>query len=349
MVVRSHKGQYSMIYDYLNELRISNPGSTTILMLDNRVFMRLYICLAACKQGYKSVGVDANDSLYPIAYDVVEAENQSAWYWFLSLLATDLEIESNHNITFILDKYKFIIKKQGLMEALEEVFHSATHRTGVRHLYNNFKNSANFKGKQLKDLLWKAARATYHKEFEDAMVELKVVSNDAFNWLNGKDPSQWSKSHFSSFCKSDMLLSNLSECFNKMILKDRYKPILTLMEMVRTKIMQKIAMKKEEADKCWPTHAGGYNYQVSAGPSNQHAANLESQTCSCRKWDITVIEPKLRRPPGRPKKKRVKDLDEPSNSTGKFTKRGLQCNALSVAKQAIIKGHAREKLVVTFL
>ncbi|KAK8695590.1 hypothetical protein V6N13_000743 [Hibiscus sabdariffa] len=172
MIVGSHKGQYSMIYDYLNELRISNSGSTTILMLDNRVFMRLCICLAACKQGYKSgcrpiisidgchlkgyfggtffaaVGVDANDSLYPIAYAVVEAENQSAWYWFLSL---------------------------GLMEALAEVFPSATHRTCVRHLYNNFKNSTNFKGKHLKDLLWKAARATYQKEFEDAMAELKAV------------------------------------------------------------------------------------------------------------------------------------------------------------------------------
>ncbi|KAK8594980.1 hypothetical protein V6N13_015889 [Hibiscus sabdariffa] len=396
MVVGSHKGQYSMIYDYLNELRISNPGSTTILMLDNRVFMRLYTCLAACKQGYKSgcrpiisidgchlkgyfggtflaaVGVDANDSLYPIAYVVVEAENQFAWYWFLLLLATDLEIESNHNITFISDK------QNGLMEALAEVFPSATHRTCVRHLYNNFKNSTNFKGKHLKDLLWKAGRATYQKEFEDAMAELKVVSNDAFNWLNGKDPSQWSKSHFPSFYKSDMLLSNLSECFNKMILEARDKPILTLMEMVRTKIMQKIATKKEEADKCWPTHAGGYNYQVSVGPSNQHAVNLESQTCSCRKWDITgipcihvvsvmihknqrpesfvdpcyrvttqqqiyshfitpmkdpnqwvhdtscepVIEPKLRRPPGRPKKKGVKEVDEPSNSTARFTKRG---------------------------
>ncbi|KAL4341237.1 hypothetical protein GQ457_08G035830 [Hibiscus cannabinus] len=364
MVVGSHKGQYSMIYDYLNELRISNPGSTTILMLDNRVFMRLYTCLVACKQ---AVGVDANDSLYPIAYAVVEAENQSAWYWFLLLLATDLEIESNHNITFISDKQK------GLMEALAEVFPSATHRTCVRHLYNNFKTSVNFKGKHLKDLLWKATRATYQNEFEDAMAELKAVSNDAFNWLNGNDPSQWSKSHFSSFCKSDMLLNNLSECFNK------DKPILTLVEMVRTKIMQKIAMKKEEADKytgilcpkiqakveltiqqstrCWPTHAGGYNYQVSAGPSNQHAVNLESQTCSCRKWDITgifslfilfllsiyshfitpmrgpnqwvhdtscepVIESKLRRPLGRPKKKRVKEVDEPSNSTARFIKRG---------------------------
>ncbi|KAK8677079.1 hypothetical protein V6N13_142635 [Hibiscus sabdariffa] len=34
-----------------------------------------------------------------------------------------------------------------------------------------------------------------------------------------------------------------------------------------------------------------------------------------------LIELKLRRPPGRPKKKRIKEVDEPSNSTGRFTKR----------------------------
>ncbi|KAL4377914.1 hypothetical protein GQ457_02G034320 [Hibiscus cannabinus] len=54
MVMGSHKGQYSMIYNYLGEIRTSNPDSTTILMLDNRVFMRMYICLGACKNGYKS-------------------------------------------------------------------------------------------------------------------------------------------------------------------------------------------------------------------------------------------------------------------------------------------------------
>ncbi|KAK8670080.1 hypothetical protein V6N13_104841 [Hibiscus sabdariffa] len=267
-------------------------GSTIILMLGNRVFMRLYICLAACKQGYKSgcrpiisidgchlkgyfggtflaaVGVDANDSLYPIAYAVVEAENQSTWYWFLSLLATDLEIE---------------------IYTLEEVFPSATHRTCVRHLYNNFKNSANFKGKHLKDLLWKATRVTYQNEFEDAMAEMKAVSNDSFNWLNGKDPSEWSKSHFSLFCKSDMLLSNLSKCFNK-------RPESFVDPCYRVTTQQQI-----------------YNHFIT--PMRGPIQWVHETTCE------PVIKPKLRRPPDRPKKKRVKEVDEPSNSTNRFTKR----------------------------
>ncbi|KAE8684549.1 hypothetical protein F3Y22_tig00111127pilonHSYRG00005 [Hibiscus syriacus] len=296
MVLGSHKGQYSKIYDYLGEIRYSNPGSTTILRLDNRMFERMYICLQECKEGFKGcrpiisidgchlkgyyggtllavVGIDCNDNIYPIAYAVVESEIESSWTWFLLLLATDLEIETSHNITFMSDKQK------GLVKAMMHVLPNAEHRTCVRHLYSNFKNNAQFKGNNLKDAMWKAARATYKKEFEDAMDELKALSKPAFDWLNAKNPAQWSKSHFSPRSKSDMLLSNLSECFNKMILEARDKPILTLMGMIRTKIMENISNKNKVANKytgslcpriqkkielaiqqstrCWPTHAGG--------------------------------------------------------------------------------------------
>ncbi|XP_039067596.1 uncharacterized protein LOC120213560 [Hibiscus syriacus] len=211
MVIGSHNGQYSKIYDYLGEMRSSIPGSTTILKLDNRVFEECtYVYKHANKGYYRGtllavIGIDGNENIYPIAYVVVESENESSWTWFLLLLEIDLEIKTSHNITFLSDKQK------GLVEAVMYVLPNAEHRTCVRHLYSNFKNNAQFKGKNLKDALWKAARATYKKEFEDAIDELKALSKPSFDWLNAKDPAQWSKSHFSPRSKSDMLLSNLSE------------------------------------------------------------------------------------------------------------------------------------------
>ncbi|KAL4290503.1 hypothetical protein GQ457_14G019100 [Hibiscus cannabinus] len=231
-----------------------------------------------------AVGVYANDNIYPIAYAVVEAESQSSWDWFMSLLAVDLEIE----------------------KAMTQVFPSAERRTCVRHLYSNFKNRENFKGKNLKDLLWKAARATYLKEFEDAMVELKAVSIKAFEWLNGKDLRKWSKSHFSPFCMSGMLLSNLSECFNKA----RDKPILTLMEM----------RPKSYVDHCYHITTQQEIYSHFITPMRGPNQWVEDTTCEA------VLEPKLRTPPGRPKKKRVKEADEPVNSISsnvRFTKKGV--------------------------
>ncbi|KAL4291571.1 hypothetical protein GQ457_14G019510 [Hibiscus cannabinus] len=326
-VQHDHILQYGRIYDYIAELRGRNPGTTIICKLDNGVFERIYICLQACKDGFKAgcrpiisidgcflkghfqgyllaaVGIDANDCIYPLAYVVVESENTSSWCWFLQILEEDLELTNSHHYTFMSDKQK------GLMEGISKLFPNAEHRTCVRHLYSNFKNRSGFQGKTLKDALRKAARATYMKEFTDSMTQMRAISEEAFDWLQKKDPAQWSKSHFATHCKSDMLLNNMCESFNKIILEARDKPILTMLEMIRFKIMNRFAKKAEEAQKivrplcpkiqkkiyalivqsvrCWPRNAGGNRYEVPAGHEDQHVVDLGAESCTCRKWDLT--------------------------------------------------------------
>ncbi|KAK8617714.1 hypothetical protein V6N13_080621 [Hibiscus sabdariffa] len=258
-------------------------------------------------QGYllAAVGIDANDCIYPIAVAVVEAETRDSWCWFLQLLAEDLDIVNSHHLTLMFDKQK------GLIEAVLELFPHAEKRNCVRHMYSNFKNDEGFKGKALKDFLWKVARATTVRDYEKAMAEMKGISIDAYNWLKAKDPSTWPKSHFSTRSKCDILLNNYSECFNKMILEARDKPILTMMEIIRTQMMHRISRKAETAHKytgplcpkiqkkmdilieqaarCWPSHAGGETYKVAFGPFDQHVVNLQTRDCSCRKWGLTGI------------------------------------------------------------
>ncbi|KAK8631685.1 hypothetical protein V6N13_028467 [Hibiscus sabdariffa] len=317
MIHGNEDEQYGRIYDYIAELRGRNPGTTIICKLDNRVFERIYICLQACKDGFKAgcrpiisidgcflkghfqgyllaaVGIDANDCIYPLAYVVVESENTSSWCWFLQNLEEDLELTNSHHYTFMSDKQK------GLMDGISELFPNDEHRTCVRHLYLNFKNRSGFQGKTLKDALWKAARATYMKEFTNSMTQMRAISEEAFDWLQKKDPAQWSKSHFATHCKSDMLLNNMCERFNKMILEVRDKPILTMLEMIRCKIMNRFAKKAEEAQKivgplcpkiqkkvdalivqsvrCWPRNAGGNRYEVPAGHEDQHVVDLGAE------------------------------------------------------------------------
>ena len=46
-----------------------------------------------------------------------------------------------------------------------------------------------------------------------------------------------------------MFLNNLFESFNKYILEARDKPILTLKETIKAKLMQKVALKSKVAEK----------------------------------------------------------------------------------------------------
>lgn len=98
---------------------------------------------------------------------------KQTWLWFLQLVGEDLDIVNSHAWTFMSDKQK------GLIDAVSELFPNASHRFCVRHLYNNFKG--NFKGLVLKDILWKAPRATSILAFRNAMEEMKKADLNAYN------------------------------------------------------------------------------------------------------------------------------------------------------------------------
>lgn len=194
-------------------------------------FERLYICLGACKRGFVTgcrpliglggchlkagqagqtgqllcaVGIDANNQMFPVAYAVVEGETKSSWLWFIQLLIEDIGIENQHGWTFI------TCKQKGLIPALEELVPHAEHR-----------NRDQFKGKALKDKLWSAATSVTVHKLEEGMDQIKGIDKEAFKWLVEKPPSHWSRSHFRTFPKCDILLNIMCESFNKFILETR--------------------------------------------------------------------------------------------------------------------------------
>lgn len=125
------KGDYSRLYNYQEELLMSNPGSTIVMKLDPEfhepVFQRFYVCLDACKKGFLAgcrkvigldgcffkgasagvllcaIGRDANIQICPIAWVVAEMEKNDSWDWFCYLLCKDLHIEDGDGWVIISD------------------------------------------------------------------------------------------------------------------------------------------------------------------------------------------------------------------------------------------------------
>lgn len=81
---------------------------------------------------------------------------------------------------------------------------------------------------------------------------IKATNKGERNWLQGVDPKHWARSHFIDFLKFDILLNNYCEVFNKFILEDRDKPILTMLEMIRCKMMVRLA-RRAKAHSSWIT------------------------------------------------------------------------------------------------
>jgi hypothetical protein len=86
-------------------------------------------------------------------------------------------------------------------------------------------------------------------EFNAHMQELKRMSLAAFEYLDKIDPSGWSRVWFHGYLKCDLLVNNICECFNAYILKARDKPILTMLEMIRIKLMRRYQAKRDGISK----------------------------------------------------------------------------------------------------
>ena len=142
------------------------------------------------------------------------------------------------------------------------------------------------------------------------MNDLKNESEEAWKWLSGIPKHTWARHAFDTNCKTDLVVNNLSEVFNKYILDFRKKPIRTMIDGIKDKQMvrwhrnrervksclweitphyaKKLEVEKERARFCKPIQAGVNLWQVTSGQQT-HAVNLELYTCGCRKWDLSGI------------------------------------------------------------
>lgn len=121
----------------------------------------------------------------------------------------------------------------------------------VCHFYNNFKTSHS--GMTLKQLMWDATKETTIPWLQYHMEKMKQESEVSWKWLHLKFATHWSRSHFKTQYKCDILLNNLCEAFNSSILKARDKPIMSMLKGIRTNLMVRITNGRVVAWK-WKRH-----------------------------------------------------------------------------------------------
>lgn len=134
---KTHEAHFDRIWDYQAEVLTRNPGSTFEIETipgpkvgSKQRFYRLYICFQAQKESWKktcrpvigldgaflkwdikgqllaAVGRDGDNRVVPIAWAVVEIENDTNWDWFVKLLAADLDLGYGKDYVLMSDKQK---------------------------------------------------------------------------------------------------------------------------------------------------------------------------------------------------------------------------------------------------
>ena len=124
-----------------------------------------------------ATAIDGNSNLYPIAFGIVDSENEQSWEWFMRQLK--VVVADDNGLAFISDRQVSIAK------ALEKVYPLARHGICIHHLLNNV--ISYFKGKGLAGLISKASKAYRVVDFKKTFAHVCNISPAIGNYLMEAD------------------------------------------------------------------------------------------------------------------------------------------------------------------
>ncbi|GKV16141.1 hypothetical protein SLEP1_g26823 [Rubroshorea leprosula] len=227
------------------ELLKKNPTST--FKIDARsptanskpVFLRFYVCFAALREGFIAgcrsiLGLD-------VAWAIVEGESTSTWTWFLEFLNHDLKIGDGEYYTFVSNQQK------GMINAIQNLFPKAHHRTCAQHIYANFRKE--HKCKALQRWFWITAKSTNEAELKRNLEELSKLKPAVKDYVVKLDPKVWCKAFLDTYARCNVIDNNMTETFNGFILDARHKGPLSLLKDLRRKSSKRNIGKLEFANK----------------------------------------------------------------------------------------------------
>ena len=90
-----------------------------------------------------------------------------------------------------------------------------------------------------------AAYAYTEHDFQLAMESMKAECKAAWEWMSRIPPKAWSRHAMDTNCKTDLVVNNLSEVFNKYILDVRNKLIVTMINGIKDKLLVRYQQKRE--------------------------------------------------------------------------------------------------------
>ncbi|KAH0764063.1 hypothetical protein KY290_020136 [Solanum tuberosum] len=313
-------------------IKSTNPGSSCWVRTDNEtvpglhLFKYFYVSFAALKNGWlegcrKIIGLDGcflkgacrgellvavgkngNNQMYPIAWAVVDQETKHSWSWFLSYLIEDLQLGDGSGITVMSDMQK------GLEVAVEVLLPNAERRMCARHIWANWQKR--WRGEERRKAFWRCAKASFEVKLRDEFEYLGKLGDRICEALLGYNKEYWCRALFSERSKCDVVENNMCETFNSWIVGPRHKSVISMLEDIRHKMMDRhgdmikfvdtwisdispmARLILEENKEIGRTLRVNWNHDIGFEIQEgeyRHIIDMTRKTCSCRLWQLRGI------------------------------------------------------------
>ncbi|XP_028107974.1 uncharacterized protein LOC114306837 [Camellia sinensis] len=191
-------GDHVMSFDqlrwYSDSVMEKNPNSYINLEFHQQIgrFVRYFISFRACIDGFNhfqpllfldgmflkgrfkgnllaATAKDGNKGLFPVAFTIVDSENQQNWEWFLRNLKE--VVGDRRTLTFISDRHA------GLLQSMLIIFHSAHHAFCLLHLQMNLRDRMKYVNVSRKvGLIQKLRECAYAPTIPSYNQKIKVLN-----------------------------------------------------------------------------------------------------------------------------------------------------------------------------
>ncbi|XP_030478330.2 uncharacterized protein LOC115695405 [Cannabis sativa] len=326
MYVRGRpENSYLKIPSYLYILQQKNPGTITDIVVEDDRFKYCFFSLGACRRGFSFcrpvisidgtcletkyggimlcvVTLDANNQLFPIAFGIVDSENNDSWTYFLLKLKE--AIGEVHNLVFVSNGH------QSIEHVIDVVFPDACHCACYHHIAMNvvdkFKTDAC--NKQIWTVAYTFSKADFDKEFQKVRKMDLVIAA----YLEDIGFEKWAR----PYCMGDrynVMTSNTAESINIVTEEAKKFLITNLIKFIRFTLQTWFTDHFLKADKCSTPlteifegdlalkladakflnvqHNGSDVYNVGRCPNGKRGGdvNLVEKTCTCGLFQMIKI------------------------------------------------------------
>ncbi|KAG5564297.1 hypothetical protein RHGRI_000483 [Rhododendron griersonianum] len=252
-----------------------------------------------------ATALDGDDGFFPVAFAIVDVENDDHWLWFLEQLKSALP--NMETITFVSDREK------GLKEHLVKVFGNAYHGYSLYHLLESFKK--NLKGPfhgdgrgSLPVNFVAAAHAIRLVGFKKFVEQIKQVSSHSYDWVMQIEPEYWTNALFKGE-RYIQITQNVAELYIK-VMEEARNSTITLKIGALVSMITELVNTRQEDSSNWCTkltpskhekvqeeiaHALGLKVLFSSDTLFEvhddvnHVVDLNKLECTCLGWKSTGL------------------------------------------------------------
>ncbi|XP_016483311.2 uncharacterized protein LOC107804018 [Nicotiana tabacum] len=169
--------------------------------------------------------MDAAGTILPLAYAVVDSENDASWKWFFEQFKQ--AYGERPSMCVVLDRNESILKATSI------VYPGMPHYSCMWHIWINIRSKFKKGHLQLHELYFATARSYTLDEFNERMLKIEEVDPRVKFYLYDIGYHRWSRV-YETVNRTWTMTSNIVESLNAITKDARELPIFDLLEYMRT-------------------------------------------------------------------------------------------------------------------